>query len=501
MDPHAQRALLADPKGGPDPSSSQESAHITSLSTGLLVLLVILWSLAGHRVARRSRYLTEGSAACLLGLATGLGLLAAHGSGGVGREVARRMLAFDAGGFFTYLLPPIIFYCGLSVEKHRFFINLPSILLLGVLGTLASFAITGVILYVFLGFTVRLQDALAMGAIFAATDSVATLQVLDATSMPGLFSLVFGEGVINDAVSVVLLGAIARSTKDGAWAGGFGFNFAFLLVTSTALGAAVGLAIAWVLKSTAFAGPHQELAVMTLLAYSSWLLADLAGLSAILALFVTGMMVSHYALGNISADGRDTAVNAFRTLAYVAEGMVFVYVGMDCLDPEKWKSAHLLEALWLVLVLSALLLLARAAIVVPFSWAHNLMPHADRLSARDVVIVWWSGLMRGAVSVALVYLHFDNGGRARATDRQQSTLIVSTLMVVMLSITVVGALTKPLMALLLRREEGQLAAQLSAVPLLGRMASPATDFSQPLPSHYGSGSGGGYEMPPVATPP
>lgn len=29
----------------------------------------------------------------------------------------------------SYLLPPIIFNCGLSVERHRFFLNLPSILL------------------------------------------------------------------------------------------------------------------------------------------------------------------------------------------------------------------------------------------------------------------------------------------------------------------------------------------------------------------------------------
>jgi sodium/hydrogen exchanger-like protein 6/7 len=48
-----------------------------------------------------------------------------------------------------------------------------------------------------------LQDCLAMGAIFAATDSVATLQVLDRSSMPGLFSLVFGEGVVNDAGGTV----------------------------------------------------------------------------------------------------------------------------------------------------------------------------------------------------------------------------------------------------------------------------------------------------------
>ena len=53
-----------------------------------------------------------------------------------------------------------------------------------------------------------LQDILALGAIFATTDSVAVLQVLDKDRSPVLFSLVFGEGVINDAAGVALLRAI-----------------------------------------------------------------------------------------------------------------------------------------------------------------------------------------------------------------------------------------------------------------------------------------------------
>jgi NhaP-type Na+/H+ or K+/H+ antiporter len=51
-----------------------------------------------------------------------------------------------------YLLPPVIFYCGLSVEKSRFFIALPSILMYGVFGTLASFIIISVFMYLTLGF-------------------------------------------------------------------------------------------------------------------------------------------------------------------------------------------------------------------------------------------------------------------------------------------------------------------------------------------------------------
>jgi len=50
-----------------------------------------------------------------------------------------------------------------------------------------------------------MQDCLALGAIFATTDSVAVIQVLEEDRAPLLFSLVFGEGVINDATSVALL--------------------------------------------------------------------------------------------------------------------------------------------------------------------------------------------------------------------------------------------------------------------------------------------------------
>jgi NhaP-type Na+/H+ or K+/H+ antiporter len=91
------------------------------------------------------------------------------------------------------------------------------------------------------------------------------------------------------------------------------------------------------------------------------------------------------------------------------------------------QTAYAAEALWLVLVLSALLAASRAAFVVPFSLLHNKWS-AAKLSNRDIVIVWWSGLMRGAVSVALVYYYFDDAPN-QMVDRQRATLIVATLMV------------------------------------------------------------------------
>ena len=64
----------------------------------------------------------------------------------------------------------------------------------------------------------RVQDCLALGAIFATTDSVAVLQVLEQDRAPLLFSLVFGEGVINDATTVALLRTV-QVTHAGPGAG------------------------------------------------------------------------------------------------------------------------------------------------------------------------------------------------------------------------------------------------------------------------------------------
>ena len=46
-----------------------------------------------------------------------------------------------------YLLPPIIFYAGLSVKKKQFFRNFATIASFGILGTYAAFALIALVLY------------------------------------------------------------------------------------------------------------------------------------------------------------------------------------------------------------------------------------------------------------------------------------------------------------------------------------------------------------------
>lgn len=72
------------------------------------------------------------------------------------------------------------------------------------------------------------------------------LQVLNQDETPLLYSLVFGEGVVNDATSVVLFNAIQSfdlTNIDPRIALHFIGNFLYLFVASTLLGVIVSLSL------------------------------------------------------------------------------------------------------------------------------------------------------------------------------------------------------------------------------------------------------------------
>jgi hypothetical protein len=152
------------------------------------------------------------------------------------------------------------------VKKKAFFRNFVTLVLFGVLGTMMTSALIFAGVYPllrWLGVGAHLvPDALSLGTIFSSSDSVATLQILDQVSggwgggghggsegactgfmgepawwrprrrlqqegaplaapacfaptllqdaAPVLYSLVFGEGVVNDATSIVLLRAVQK---------------------------------------------------------------------------------------------------------------------------------------------------------------------------------------------------------------------------------------------------------------------------------------------------
>ncbi|GKU85561.1 hypothetical protein SLEP1_g218 [Rubroshorea leprosula] len=350
-----------------------------------------------------------------------------------------------------------------------------TIVLFGAVGTLISFIIISLGAMQFfkkmnIG-PLTIGDYLAIGAIFSATDSVCTLQVLNQDETPLLYSLVFGEGVVNDATSVVLFNAIQSfdlSHINSGIALQLVGNFLYLFISSTMLGVLAGLLSAYIIKKLYF-GRHstdREVALMILMAYFSYMLAELFYLSGILTVFFCGIVMSHYTWHNVTESSRVTTKHAFATLSFVAEIFIFLYVGMDALDIEKWRvvSDSLGKSVGVSAVLLGLILLGRAAFVFPLSFLSNLTKKSsyEKVDWKQQVTIWWAGLMRGAVSMALAYNQFTSSGGFTQL-RENALMITSTITVVLFSTVAFGLMTKPLVRILLPSSK-QLTRMISSEP-------------------------------------
>ncbi|KAK8461021.1 hypothetical protein SEVIR_2G434900v4 [Setaria viridis] len=335
-----------------------------------------------------------------------------------------------------------------------------TITLFGAVGTMISFftiSLGAIAIFSRMNIgTLDVGDFLAIGAIFSATDSVCTLQVLNQDETPLLYSLVFGEGVVNDATSVVLFNALQNfdlNHIDVAVVLKFLGNFCYLFLSSTFLGVFVGLLSAYMIKKL-YIGRHstdREVALMMLMAYLSYMLAELLDLSGILTVFFCGIVMSHYTWHNVTESSRVTTKHAFATLSFIAETFLFLYVGMDALDIEKWEFASDSpgKSIGISSILLGLVLVGRAAFVFPLSFLSNLTKKTplEKITWRQQIVIWWAGLMRGAVSIALAYNKFTRSGHTQLHGN--AIMITSTITVVLFSTMVFGMMTKPLIRFLL----------------------------------------------------
>ncbi|KAF2287712.1 hypothetical protein GH714_002413 [Hevea brasiliensis] len=144
-------------------------------------------------------------------------------------------------------------------------------------------------------------------------------------------------------------------------------------------------------------------------------------------------------------------VACFCHVVICAEIFIFLYVGMDALDIEKWKfvSHSPGTSVGVSAILLGLVLVGRAAFVFPLFFLSNLIKKSshEKINIKQQITIWWAGLMRGAVSMALAYDQFTNSGYTQL--RGSAIMITSTITVVLFSTVVFGLITKPLVRILL----------------------------------------------------
>lgn len=130
--------------------------------------------------------------------------------GGIIKAIGGEAPVLNSKLFFFYLLPPIILDAGYFLPIRAFTENMGTILVFAVVGTLWNAFFIGGMMYAVCQIEganlggVDLLSCLLFGSIISAVDPVAVLAVFEEIHINELLHiLVFGESLLNDAVTVV----------------------------------------------------------------------------------------------------------------------------------------------------------------------------------------------------------------------------------------------------------------------------------------------------------
>ncbi|XP_017937187.1 sodium/hydrogen exchanger 3 isoform X2 [Manacus vitellinus] len=400
----------------------------------LWILVASLAKIVFHLSHKVTRVVPESALLIVLGIVLGGIVLAAD-------HIASFTLTPTV--FFFYLLPPIVLDAGYFMPNRLFFGNLGTILLYAVIGTVWNAATTGLSLYgVYLtGIMGKLNsgvlDFLLFGSLIAAVDPVAVLAVFEEVHVNEvLFIIVFGESLLNDAVTVVLYNVFESFVAIGP-TNVTGIEclkgiVSFFVVSLG--GTLVGIFFAFLLSLVSRFTKHVRIiepGFVFIISYLSYLTAEMLSLSAILAITFCGICCQKYVKANISEQSSTTVRYTMKMMASGAETIIFMFLGISAVNPDiwMWNTAFILLTLVFISVY-------RVIGVVLQTWILNRY-RTVQLEIIDQVVMSYGGL-RGAVAFALVAL-LD---KDKVHDK--NLFVSTTIIVVFFTVIFQGLTIKPL---------------------------------------------------------
>ena len=310
-------------------AEKKEEEHEFDAAAAFALNLTLIGCLLLAYVVKKFRIysLPESAGALLVGVLIG----------GVARLSTDRLELFEFSPevFFFFLLPPIIFEAGYSLDRTGFFQNIGAITLYAMFGTLISTFVVGYICFYAakIGLVSNIDDenpmeALLFGALISAVDPVATLSIMGNEELhvdPLLYSLVFGESVLNDAIAICLFKTFFQFYNPEAPTPDASFftmilNFVVVSGLSILVGLGLGLIASYLYKHTELRRyPNLETSMLMCFCYLCYASAEVVGLSGIMALFFQGIILSHYNAYNLSPRAHVASEQIFSTFATVSK--------------------------------------------------------------------------------------------------------------------------------------------------------------------------------------
>jgi CPA1 family monovalent cation:H+ antiporter len=389
-----------------------------STTQSFLLLLIVVGALATvlGLLSKRAQLLPYPIVLALAGVAIGVipGIPVPHLSPDV------LLVAF---------VPGLVFEAALTLDLAELQRRLLPVGLLVTVGVALTVVLIGFFTHWLIGFT--LADGMLLGAILAATDPIAVVTLLRRIKAPsGLAAILEGESLLNDGTGVAAFSAVLATIVSGSPSTlDAGLRFVELTLGGTAVGIIVGF-VGLLLLRFADDAPLEILATLVI-AYGSYLIADVLHASGIVAVVVAGIVVARYGASVGKLHGPQL-LGFWNLLAFVLNAMLFILVGAAL---PAWR---LLPVAGLVVAAFAVMLVTRAIPVYGLLSLAALRPPPIPWRWRH--LTFWAGL-RGALAVALAL-------SVAATPGIDSRVSIVAYGVVLLSLIVQGGLISPVTRLL-----------------------------------------------------
>lgn len=281
------------------------------------------------------------------------------------------------------VLPPLLFSAAVRMPTMDFRREMHAVAMLAIpLVFLSAFAVGFVINW--LVPAISLPWGVALGAVLSPTDAVAVSIAKRSGVSHRIITVLEGEGLFNDATSLVLLSAAMSA---GLAADEHALNPG-LLIGKVALALGIAAVIGWVVGEigvrlrAVIKEPSADTVFSFTMPFIASIPAEHLGGSGLVAAVVAGLVVSRRRAAVISATNRRFSQQNWQTMTLVLESGIFLTMGLQAfgiVEETAAFSGGLAFAAFLAVILGALIMVIRAIfIAIMLAWLDHRRTHRKR---------------------------------------------------------------------------------------------------------------------------
>lgn len=351
---------------------------------------------------------------------------------------------------FVLFLPPLLYPAAFTTSWRDFRCNLGPILRLAI--GLVLLTTVAVAWFAHQYFGLPLAAGFVLGAIISPPDAIAATAITQNLRVPRrLVTILDGESLVNDATSFTAYKFAVAAVVTGAFSlSDAGLKFAAVVVGGIAVGVGMGWLVAFVQRR--LDDPPVQTTLSLLTPYATYLVADAAHVSGVLAVVVVGLYVGWRSPEVLKPRMRLVALSVWSWVVFILNGFIFILIGLQLPDVvHHLEGRSLKEAIYISLLILALITVVRVIWFFSSSVVARLMKPDSRCrqgrpTLRHMALLSWAG-MRGVDSLAAALaLPFVLGDGTPFPER--SLIVFITFSVILGTLVAQGLTLGPLIRLL-----------------------------------------------------